>query len=260
MLLSLQANSAERIVSINLCTDQLLYLLADREQILSVSYLSADRNYSYLADEMKTFPLNHADVEEIIPLKPDLVLAGTYTNTHTVHFLRSLGFRVEQVAIPWDMAHIEEGIQAVGELLNRQERAQAIINNMRQRRKMAEARVAGKNRPLAVILAPNGFTHGKGSMKGELLGMAGYRNLAAEAGIVRNGNISLETLVQAQPDYLIIEDAANNQNSLAQRLLQHPALKEGLPNARRIAVHPNLWTCGGPSMIDALEILVDAHP
>ena len=64
----------------------------------------------------------------------------------------------------------------------------------------------------------------------------------------------------AQPDYIIIEDASPNHNSLSQRLLQHPVLQQGLHQAKHIFVHPNLWTCGGPSIIDALEILVEAHP
>jgi len=249
-----------RIVSINLCTDQLLYLLEEKKNIASVSFLSVDPDYSYLAEEMADLNINNANVEEILPLNPDLILAGNYTDIHTVHFLRNLKLQVEQVDIPFDMQHIEQAIIQVGELLDKKDNAQKILDNMRKRRAIAQNKVLNKEKPLAIILAPNGFTHGKGSMKGDLLELAGYRNLAAEAGIKGSGNINLETLVDAQPDYLIIEDSASNNNSMAQRFLKHPALSEGLPSMKRIYVHPNLWTCGGPSMIDALEILVDAHP
>lgn len=257
---SLPSLGYKKVVSINLCTDQLLYLLEDKENIASVSFLSIDPDYSYLAEEMKEFHINSANVEEIIPLQPDLILAVNYTSIHTVHFLRNLDFNIVQIDIPYDMQHIEDGIIQVGKLLNKTAKAQQILDNMRQRRNVVQLRVANKKKPLAIILAPNGYTHGKGSMKGDLLELAGYRNLAAEAGIQGSGNINLETLVKAQPDYLIIEDSTSNNNSMAQRFLKHPALKNGLPNMQRIYVNPNLWTCGGPSMIDALEILADAHP
>ena len=262
LLLATTSNAApfKRIASVNLCTDQLLYLLEDEKNIASVSYLSADPDYSYLASDMQQFHLNYANVEELIPLNPDLILAGSFTDSHVVHFLRHLGYRVEQVEIPFDMQHIEQAIIKTGILLGREQRAHEIIQQMQQRRQAAEEKVRDRNRPLAIILAPNGFTHGKGSMKGDLLELAGYRNLAAEAGISGNGNINLETLVDAQPDYLIIEDSASNNHSMAQHFLKHPALSDGLPHMKRIYVHPNLWTCGGPSMIDALEILVEAHP
>jgi iron complex transport system substrate-binding protein len=252
--------SFERIVSINLCTDQLLYLLEEPENIASISFLSVDANYSYLHKELKNFPTNNAQIEEIIAYEPDLILAGNYTEKAVLQFLRQLGYHVEEIAIPENMSHIESGIEQLGALLDKQEKANAIIADMRLRRLAAQQKVANKPKPLAVILAPDGFTHGKGSMNGDLLELAGYRNLAAESGITGSGNISIEQLIQAQPSFLIIEDATPNRNSLSQRTLEHNALKRGLKNMQHIYVHPNLWTCGGPSMINALEILVKSHP
>lgn len=260
IILSGHCLAFERIVSINLCTDQLLFLLEEPQFIASVSYLGTDSDYSYLHKQLEQFPTNNAQIEEIISYKPDLILAGNYNDKHTLHFLRQLGYRVEEIAIPQDMAHIEQGISQLGKLLGREDKADAIIADMRQRRSMAQQQVAGKDRPLAVILAPDGYTHGKGSMNGDLLELAGYRNLSAESGINGSGNITLEQLVQAQPRFLIVEDSTPNRNSLSQRMLQHNALKKGLKNMQHIYVHPNLWTCGGPSIIEALEILVEAHP
>lgn len=257
---SLPTQAFERIVSMNLCTDQLLYLLEDAGHIRSVSFLGVDPDYSWLSKELAAFPVNNGQAEELIKYQPDLILAGSYSDKHAVQLLRELGYRVELINIPQDVSRMEDSIAHLGNLLGRKSEAEAIIANMRQRRSAAMARVAGKPRPLAVILAPDGYTHGRHSMNGDLLEMAGYRNLAAETGIEGSSNITLEHLLQAQPDFLIIEDASPNRNSLSQRLLQHNALQSGLPKTRQIHVHPNLWTCGGPSMIDALEILVEAHP
>lgn len=250
----------QRIVSINLCTDQVLYSLEDPENIASLSYLSSDSAYSPIADKIRGIHKNHAYVEEIIPLKPDLVLAGSYTNTHVVHFLRNMGINVQQVDIAFTIDSIEQTILDTGNMIDREQRARALVADMRKRRHAIKQELQNKRKPLAVIIAPSGFTHGKNSIKGDILEMAHFENLAATIGIEGNGYIDLETLIKYQPEYIIIEDSSSNKHSLSQRFLQHPALARALPDTRQIEAHPNLWSCASPFVIDALEVLAAAHP
>ncbi|MCB1809381.1 MAG: ABC transporter substrate-binding protein, partial [Candidatus Competibacteraceae bacterium] len=77
----------QRIVSLNLCTDQWLLLLAERNRIASLTWLSADPEESPLAAEAQGIVLNYGQAEDIIPLQPDLILAGTYTARFTVDLL-----------------------------------------------------------------------------------------------------------------------------------------------------------------------------
>src|SRR5438067_3348422 len=72
-----------RIVSMNLCTDELVLRLADRKNIASVTWLArgGSSNVSELAAQV---PINHGLAEEIIPLDPDLVIAGVYTTRAAV--------------------------------------------------------------------------------------------------------------------------------------------------------------------------------
>lgn len=260
LVLPCQVNAYQRIASINLCTDQLLFQLEEPQHIASLSYLAAEPAYSAIHDRISGIPLNHAFVEEIIPLKPDLILAGSYTNIHTIFFLKNLGLNVQQLDIPFDLQGIEKSIMATGQLLGREQRADSIIQNMRERQQQVQQKVHGKRRPLAITIAPLGFTHGKHSMKGDLLEMAGFENLAAKIGITGSGFIDLETLIRYQPEYIIIEDEDPNKNSLAQRFLQHPALQRGLLNSQQIHIPSNLWACASYFVIDALEILANAHP
>ncbi|MEO1895141.1 MAG: hypothetical protein ABGX32_02600, partial [Methylococcales bacterium] len=69
----------QRIVSINLCTDQLLMLLAKRENIESVSYFAANPDASAMFEEAAGIRKNQGQAEEILQMKPDLILAGTFT-------------------------------------------------------------------------------------------------------------------------------------------------------------------------------------
>ena len=64
------AGAAEprRIVSTNVCTDQLVLMLAERARIASISYLAADPTMSSMSREAVGLRVNHGLAEEIIPL------------------------------------------------------------------------------------------------------------------------------------------------------------------------------------------------
>ena len=68
-----------RIVSLNLCTDELVLQLADRSKISSITWLSKDPISANVVDLAADVPINHGLAEEIIPLNPDLIVAGTFT-------------------------------------------------------------------------------------------------------------------------------------------------------------------------------------
>jgi len=49
-----------RVVSMNLCTDQLAMMLADKGQLISVSAITTDPNMSSMAEAARAYPINHA--------------------------------------------------------------------------------------------------------------------------------------------------------------------------------------------------------
>ena len=79
----------QRIVSINLCLDQLVLMLADPEHIQSLTFLSLDPAYSFMHEEAANVRvINHGAAEEILPLEPDLVLAGQFSASFAVQVLQ----------------------------------------------------------------------------------------------------------------------------------------------------------------------------
>src|SRR5690606_31042246 len=72
---ALPAESApQRVVSMNLCTDQIAMLLAAEGQLISVSDLAADPRMSSMADKAAAYHENHGRAEEIYLMRPDLVI------------------------------------------------------------------------------------------------------------------------------------------------------------------------------------------
>ena len=89
-----------RIVSLNMCVDELVLRLAEPQNIASVTWLSRDPKNSNVAELGAGIAVNHGLAEEIIPLNPDLVIAGIYTARPAVAMLKRVGIPVLEVGIP----------------------------------------------------------------------------------------------------------------------------------------------------------------
>src|SRR5215510_9800599 len=90
----------QRIASMNLCTDELVLRLAERRNIASITWQARNPDNSSVAHLAQDVPINHGLAEEIIPLKPDLVLAGIYTTRATVALLKRAGIRTIDTDVP----------------------------------------------------------------------------------------------------------------------------------------------------------------
>jgi hypothetical protein len=87
---SAAAEAPRRVVSMNLCTDQLAMLIAAPGQLRSVSHLATDPSASAMAEEALDHDINHGLAEEIYLMRPDLVIAGSFSNRATLDMLRRL--------------------------------------------------------------------------------------------------------------------------------------------------------------------------
>lgn len=247
------AGSPQRIVSIGLCTDQLLLMLAEREQIASVSHWAVDQNMSYMIDAVGDLPLNNASLEEIIGFNPDLVVASDFVAWDTIKFLRQLDYPVKQVPVATSVAQIYDIIAQFGEWTGNQQRAQEVIVGMRQQLADIRARYAARPVKSVIIYSPNGFTIGANTLENDLFVHAGYRNLAAEMGIEGFQAISLEKLVAADPDVLQIDRSLSQQDSLATAYLGHPVLEKLIRQRQFLDIPTRLRICAGPMITEAIE-------
>ena len=243
----------QKIVSLNLCTDQLLMLLADPNQIASLSKIVDDQNVSFLAEKSAEFRKNRGDAEEIFVDSPDLVVAGVYTEKATVQILQSLGVRVEIFPIEQNFDDIIQNIRKMGLLVGHSDRSERMIDDFNVR--LAELRSGITERPRAAIYSANGYTTGTDTMSGQILKTAGFRNITEEIGISFGGTLPLETLVMLKPD-LVITGKAYPGHSRSEEILKHPALRP----FKTVTQTDAKWICGTPAVLDAVEELQRAHP
>ena len=242
-----------RIVSIGLCTDQLLLMLAEREQIASLSVWAKDQNMSYMIDAVGEIPLNNSSVEEAILYQPDLVVASQFAAWDTAKFLRQLGYEVKQIPPARSIQDIYAVLRQFGEWTGNQKRAETMIQSMRQKLREISERYAERPRKSVIVYSPNGFTIGANTLEDDLFTHAGYINLAAEMGIDGFKPIALESLIAADPDVLQVDRTLSRADSLATAYVGHPALEKMIEHREYLDIPTRLRICAGPMVTEAIE-------
>ena len=246
-------NRPQRIVSLNLCADQLLLRLADRDQIASLSPLVRDRGFSFLVEESMSVKVNEGRGEVILFSGTDLVLTGRYGSHTKRELLQRHGLDV-MVLDPWrSLDHGREQIRSVAARVGHPERGEALIAQI----DAALARtkdIVPRGRTL-LIYHRRGWVPGPDSLTGELARHMGFTLHQEKLGLARGGLVRLEAVVATPPDYILIDAVAGGSIDNGSALLVHPALNDTVPPERRLTVADNLTICAGPSTPAAIDAL-----
>ena len=246
----------QRVASMNLCTDSMLFELARPEQVVSVTTLSRDPDVSYFADRSRDVHVNRGLAEEVIELRPDLVLTGVHTASGANDLLRRLGFNVLAFEPALDLDTFRASFRRLAAAIGAGARAERLLATMDRRIELSRARTPTP-RPTAIIYRPNGFSPGFRSLAHDMLVAAGFRNLAQDFDIEYGGFVPLEKLVVAAPDFVLLDANPTHAPALADAILIHPALlkQRDRKHLRRIEIAEKYWTCGGTFIAEAIEHL-----
>jgi iron complex transport system substrate-binding protein len=249
------ATPLPRIASMNLCTDQLLITLADPAQILGLSRYSRDAWQSNAANDARHYPILSGGAEDILVLKPDIVVASLFDKRSTRELLKEKGLRLAEFAVPRNLDEAKVQIREMGEIVQHKDRAEAEIARLDAA--MARARRAVTDRHYSVLaLSRRGWVSGSDSLVSSLLSETGLFNAASDLGVALGGFASLEAIVNARPDFLLVSEDGDLAEDDGRAFLLHPALERFYPPSKRIVIPERLTVCGGVMLADALDVLV----
>ncbi|GJD58434.1 ABC transporter substrate-binding protein [Methylobacterium dankookense] len=249
------AGAPVRVVSMNLCADELVLRLADRDQVLAVTYLAREPRGSTVAAEAVGLPVTRGLTEEVVALRPDLVIAGAFTTRATVGMLKRVGAPVLELGVPADLDGVRAQIRQVAAALGRSERGEAMVAALDARL----AAITPAARPLrALVMRPNAFTVAPGGLGDALIRAAGLVNVAAEIGRDRFGQVPLEAAALADPDLIVVDEGAPGMPSLADTLLHHPVFRALARAHWTVAIPNRFWTCPGPQVAEVVARLAAA--
>lgn len=245
-----------RIVSLDYCADQYVLKLADRAQILAVSP-DAVKDFSYMQDAAIGVPTVRPIAEDVLILKPDLVVRSYGGGANAAAFFKRAGVPVLQLG--WasnvdgeDIGSIPSLVQHMAEGVGHPDRGRALVAEFRERLSAIESRSDDKN---ALYMTPAGVTTGEGSLVHDMLLAAGLKNFQDTPGW---RSLPLERLAYEQPDIVaaaFFETLTNHPNAWSPT--NHPVARTQLSGPDVVPLQGAWTACGGWFIVDAIEALAD---
>jgi iron complex transport system substrate-binding protein len=243
-----QVQRPQRIVSLNLCADQLLLALADREQIAGLTRFAGDPQMSAAAAQSRGVRIMRGSAEELVALKPDLVVGMPARRSPVVTVLKARQYPALDLQSPDSYEAIRASIRQVATAVGHPARGEALVARM-DRDLAALPKV---HRPVvAAYYQRRGYMTGTGTLIDDLMRRVGVTNLATVLKRPALSQISLEELAAARPDVLIVDTATLKVVDEGTAIMHHPILRK-IP---RVPI-PQAWTvCGGPAYVKAARAL-----
>ena len=251
----------QKVVSLTPATTEILFAIGAGDRV--VGKVEDIANFPpEAADIPVVATFSGVDVEQIVALEPDLVIsAGAgLTQGDAVEQLRRADIPV-LVTYPTSIDGALAGIRLIGEATGLTDTAESLAIGMEQRIDELErlaATASARPRVFYEIDVTGGiFTPPADSIYGEMFTLAGAEPISGNASY----SISLEELVAADPEVILLGDAAYGVT--AEAVADRPgwkgmtAVKEG----RIVPIDDIVVTRPGPRLTEGLEALIRAiHP
>jgi iron complex transport system substrate-binding protein len=256
LIAHLDANAVpRRIVSLSPCVDTILVELVPLDSIVALSHYSRDPERSTIATLAQRVPVTYETAEEVVALKPDLVLMSEHSAISTRNALERVGIRYELFGVAYSVSASVEHISRLAALVGR-EREGAVLTARIERAIEAAKPPSGARRISAAVYQPGGLTAGAGTVTDDLMRVVGIENVAARYDLRTHRPMPLELLIASPPDVLLVADVSGSPMH-AVRLAEHRALR--VLNIPRAEYPARLMYCAGPTIVDALQALVAAR-
>jgi iron complex transport system substrate-binding protein len=246
-----------RIVSLDLCADQILVELVERSRIAAVEHMAVDPADSAIPEKARGIPITYGAAEDVLRYDPDLVLAGPFGVSATVNLLRRLGRNVVVVPLANDLEGVRTAVRTVAAAVGEQAAGEATIAQFDRR--LASLPPPASPPPTALIYQIGGLVSGRGSLADAMLAAAGFRNISATYRLTRGGRVPLEYLIATPPDLLVLGSAPPEYRTVLADNLGHPVVRHLRQQGASLDLPWRYWLCGTPHIADAIERLAEAR-
>jgi iron complex transport system substrate-binding protein len=236
--------AAPRAASLSLCTDELLLMMAEPEQIASVTYLSQQPLESPLWRQARRYPANDGSLLSVVGRWPELVVGMGGGGRDADRIAHRLGIRLLMLPQPQSLHELKQVIRTLATALGR-----PTPGALLQARIARLERSAPAARVDAAWLGGGGLSLDPGGIGSQWMALAGMKQRA-----LAGNRLTLEQLAVRPPVILLRSDYRERQYSSQQDWLQHPLLaRRG--KWRTLATDGRRWTCMGPLLIGEVERL-----
>lgn len=243
-----------RIVSLNMCADQLVIALADPGQIAGLTEWARDPALSYYAARARNLPVTHRSAEEVVALRPDVVIGAPYRTKAVLAPLKARGVRMIELPPKDSYAALPQAIATVAAAVGHPERGTALIARI-EGELAALGPPPGRGR-VAAYYQRQGYLTGTGTLVDDMMRRAGLTNLAGRLGRSSLSQIGLEQMALARPDFLVMDDGTRVARDRGSAMLHHPLLDRAVPPSHHLFVPQALTVCATPGYPQAVAMLM----
>lgn len=248
----------ERIISVAPNITELVYALGKGDKLVGRTDYC---NYPTEAKSVQSIgSLTDPNIEKIIELKPDVVIASTHFKDDVAKKLEALGIKIVVLYNANDFNGVYGAINSLGQIVNAQDKAKNIVSTMQKKIEEVKGKVEGKKMPkvyFVVGFGKNGdYTATGDTFMGQIIQIAGGTNIAKDA---TGWKYSLEKIIENDPEYIIL---SKNYDMKAQ-FIATAGYKElsAVKNNKVIEVDDDLLNRQGPRLAEGVEELAKIlHP
>jgi len=246
----------KRIISIAPSNTEILFALGLAESLEAVT------NYCNYPPEAKQKPsiggFSTPNIEELVALSPDLVLATSIHQKSVIPNLEQRGITVFALA-PKTLDEVLEAISLVGKITGKEKEASKLVAEMKNRIKAVTDKTGSlsqEQRPRVLYITWHDplKTAGAGTLNDELIQKAGGTNVARD--LTGYAGITLEAVVGANPEVMIAGvGMGTGADAPLQFALTEPRLRntDARQHNRIYAIDVDIVGRAGPRITDALE-------
>lgn len=248
----------ERIISLGPNVTEAIYALGKGDKLVGrtdfCDYPVEVKNVASVGS------LQTPSIEKILELKPDIVIASTHFPKDVLKKLEDLTVKVVALYGEDSFEGAYNTLEKMGEVLNAKEKANEVVNNMKEKVEYVASKVKGHNTPSLYYVIDFGqygdFTATGDTFIHKMILMAGGKNIADDA---KGWKYSIEKVLEKNPSMVIVPKYFDAKG----RIVKTNGYKdlEAIKNGKLFEIDNNMLDRQGPRLADGLEELAKIiHP
>ena len=199
----------KRILTFAMYTDQIVLGLVTSDHLVGINTLMDDPVLSNVVPIAKRIIKKIGDpgAEEVLSMKPDVVIVSDWTQAEKIQSMRDLGLKVVSVKSPETIQDAKEAVSQVAAAIGELEKGKQLIGMMDK--KLAEIRektskIKPEQRKNIVLLSLMTAYGGAGCAYDDACREANVVNGIAAAGLKTGQQLTKEMLIKINPDIMLM--------------------------------------------------------
>ena len=254
-------NCPKNIVSLTLASDEiLLSIVEDKSRISGVTYLASDESISNIHKESANIKGVYANLEQIVELDPDLLIVSVYKSQDVKKQIQKAGINTLYLDEIISFQSLKENILKIGNAVCESENAQILVSNMQNKLDIIKKKIPENGtKPRILYYSPPGYTAGKQSTINEIIEQSGGINIGSEVTKSSYDKISLEYIVESNPDIILISSYNPSHINFEKEFIINPVIKEipAIKNNKIALIEGKYLTSASHYVIYAVDKLID---